>query len=281
MVAPSCAGEGAQGEAPRVKWLPLEADPVLLAQYVNCLGGPISCAVEASDATEKRHEAPEAVLSFEDILSLEDWAVEMARNPTVAVLLVYPVPKDEPQPQQEQKETKHGAEGVWFTKQTVGNACGTVALVHCIANLPRTRFPLQPNGILETFFKETASLSPPERARALEQSSAFAAAHRSFETRGQSAVPAEDKADVDTHYVTFILDEKSKEIVELDGRKCAPVFHETPVCVKEAEGGQHLLKSVAAIIRDEFVAKSKGDLRFQLIAVGDAQAGRKQRQLQL
>ncbi|KYF40793.1 ubiquitin carboxyl-terminal hydrolase UCHL3, partial [Toxoplasma gondii ARI] len=34
---------------------------------------------------------------------------------------------------------------------TVGNACGTVALLHCLANLPREKFPLQPNRFLEHF----------------------------------------------------------------------------------------------------------------------------------
>lgn len=38
--------------------------------------------------------------------------------------------------------------------QTVPNACGTVAVLHCTANLPRDKYPLHPDGFLESFFSK-------------------------------------------------------------------------------------------------------------------------------
>ncbi|PFH37724.1 ubiquitin carboxyl-terminal hydrolase UCHL3 [Besnoitia besnoiti] len=263
------------------RWLPLEADPLLFAQYVNALGGPVAAALEQGDEAEQRHEAHEAVLVFEDLLALEPWAAAMLKKPTVAVLLLFPITTATESARREQEAAEPGRElekNVWFTKQTVDNACGTVALLHCIANLPREKFPLQPGGFLETFLRETASLSPEARAQRLETDVALASAHRAFETKGQSAVPAPESG-VDTHFVAFVYDEKTGMLVELDGRKARPVSHGAvlgdatpPPRLEAVARDQLLLKKAVEVIQKEFVDKSPGELRFQVIAVGDAHA---------
>ncbi|KFG65594.1 ubiquitin carboxyl-terminal hydrolase UCHL3, partial [Toxoplasma gondii RUB] len=101
------------------KWLPLEADPLLFAQYVNELGGPVAAAVEHGGETEKRHEGHEALLSFEDVLALESWAAEMVAHPTVAVLLLFPITEATEKGRREQDKQTAGQSlnKVWFTKQ--------------------------------------------------------------------------------------------------------------------------------------------------------------------
>ncbi|EPR62495.1 ubiquitin carboxyl-terminal hydrolase UCHL3 [Toxoplasma gondii GAB2-2007-GAL-DOM2] len=256
------------------KWLPLEADPLLFAQYVNELGGPVAAAVEHGGETEKRHEGHEALLSFEDVLALESWAAEMVAHPTVAVLLLFPITEATEKGRREQDKQTAGQSlnNVWFTKQTVGNACGTVALLHCLANLPREKFPLQPNRFLEHFLKETADLSPEQRAKVLETDRSLASAHKSFEQQGQSAVPPRE-SDVDTHFVAFVFHEG--HLVELDGRRATPVDHgavEGGATLEDAARNQRLLKMTLNVIQKEFVEKCPGELRFQVIAVGDAKA---------
>ena len=48
--------------------------------------------------------------------------------------------------------------------QTIGNACGTVAMIHAVAN---TQVQLD-DGFLKTFLEATKDLSPAERAKFLE-----------------------------------------------------------------------------------------------------------------
>ncbi|CBZ52659.1 hypothetical protein NCLIV_024470 [Neospora caninum Liverpool] len=267
------------GESCTCKWLPLEADPLLFAQYVNALGGPTSAAVEHGGETEKKHEGHEALLSFEDVLSLEDWAVDMIAHPTVAVLLLFPITEatEKARKEQEKQEaTSKHLENIWFTKQTVGNACGTVALLHCIANLPRDKFPLQPGQFLEHFLKETADLSPDARAKLLETDRSLANSHKTFETKGQSAVPTPE-SDVDTHFVAFVCGGNG-HLIELDGRRAAPVDHgpigEEGTTLEAVAQSQRLLKKAVSVIKKEFVDRCPGELRFQIIAVGDAKAQR-------
>ncbi|PHJ20586.1 ubiquitin carboxyl-terminal hydrolase uchl3 [Cystoisospora suis] len=276
------------------KWLPLEANPMVFAQYVNEIGGSVSFGVEQGDEVERKHEGRnEAVLSFEDILSFEDWALEMLRHPTVAVLLLYPITKEteeirkkQAQEEDKDKQTEDGdgkKSSLWYTKQTVGNACGTIALLHCLANLPRDRFPLQPGGFLEKFLEETANLTPEERAKKLETDNALASAHKSYETKGQSSVPTPERSDVDTHFVAFVYDEKTGCLYELDGRKNRPINHGPVLSGTEERGAQKkqledvqglpLLRKAMDVIKKEFVEKSPpGELRFQLIAVESARS---------
>ena len=48
--------------------------------------------------------------------------------------------------------------------QTIGNACGTVAMIHAVAN---SQVQLD-DGFLKTFLEATKDLSPAERAKFLE-----------------------------------------------------------------------------------------------------------------
>lgn len=98
---------------------------MVFAQYVNEIGGSVSFGVEQGDAVEQRHEGRnEALLSFEDILSFDDWALEMLKYPTVAVLLLYPITKEmeevrkkqEEEPREDQTAAETGTH-LWFTRQ--------------------------------------------------------------------------------------------------------------------------------------------------------------------
>jgi ubiquitin carboxyl-terminal hydrolase L3 len=75
--------------------------------------------------------------------------------------------------------------GLYFTKQTVGNACGTVALIHIIAN-NRNAVEVAPAGIMDRFLSETDALTPEERARALETATDIQQSHQSSAVEGQT-----------------------------------------------------------------------------------------------
>lgn len=53
-------------------------------------------------------------------------------------------------------------------KQTIGNACGTIGLLHCVAN-SKTVLNFKPGSFLEQFLNDTNDLSPDARGKHLEQ----------------------------------------------------------------------------------------------------------------
>eukprot|EP00382_Lankesteria_abbotti_P005085 CAMPEP_0113848028 /NCGR_PEP_ID=MMETSP0372-20130328/2223_1 /TAXON_ID=340204 /ORGANISM="Lankesteria abbotti" /LENGTH=186 /DNA_ID=CAMNT_0000817413 /DNA_START=176 /DNA_END=736 /DNA_ORIENTATION=- /assembly_acc=CAM_ASM_000359 len=169
------------------KWLPLESNPEVIESYGLKLG--------MSD-----------VLSMADVYSTDDWALETLTGQPVAFLFLYPIT---PASEAARKEVidKISFEGqeppsIWFTRQTVGNACGTVALLHAVANL-KSRFPPQPKSFFDSFLTSTALMSPDDRAVALESDNDLESAHRSVETQGQSEVKDVD-AKVNEHFVAFV-----------------------------------------------------------------------------
>uniref|UniRef100_A0A8C4WA63 Ubiquitin carboxyl-terminal hydrolase isozyme L1 n=1 Tax=Gopherus evgoodei TaxID=1825980 RepID=A0A8C4WA63_9SAUR len=74
---------------------------------------------------------------------------------------------------------------VFFFKQTVGNSCGTIGLIHdAIAN-NQVKFAFDEGSALKKFLKETADLSPAERAKHLENNKAIQEVHNAAAQEGQ------------------------------------------------------------------------------------------------
>jgi ubiquitin carboxyl-terminal hydrolase L3 len=73
------------------------------------------------------------ILQFHDVMSTEDWALEMIPRPVVGVLMLYPI-KETTEGHREAEDIRIKQEGqicsdkVYYMKQTVGNACGTVGV---------------------------------------------------------------------------------------------------------------------------------------------------------
>lgn len=107
--------------------------------------------------------------SFQDVLSTEDWALEMVPTPVLGVLMVYPI-KDSSEAYrvEEQQRIEHDGQyvspNVYYMKQTVGNACGTVGLLHCIGNV-RSKLPIAEGSYLDRFYQRTNQYTPDEIAQ--------------------------------------------------------------------------------------------------------------------
>ncbi|KAK4704575.1 hypothetical protein P7C70_g1628, partial [Phenoliferia sp. Uapishka_3] len=107
-----------------------------------------------------------------------------------------------------------GMEGVLWFPQTIGNACGTYALIHALAN---AGVPLDANSPLLSIFAKARTLPPSERSPLLASSAALASTHIEAASTGtQTAVPAIE-AKVDHHFVAFV--EWDGWLVELDGAR--------------------------------------------------------------
>ena len=235
------------------RWFPLESNPDVMNTYVQKLGFPADSGYQ-----------------FVDVLSTEDWGLGMVPRPVIAVVMLFPI-CEASEAHKAQEQARIEADGqtcsanVYHTKQTVGNACGTVGLIHAVAN-GAPGAGIEVGGWFKDFIDSTRGLaSSAERAAALEASQELDDAHGETAQQGQSAVPDASER-VNTHFIT--LAGVDGQLYELDGRKEQPINHgpTTP---------DTLLEDACAVVK-AFMARDPKELRFTILAlakVEDASAG--------
>ncbi|KAG6518858.1 hypothetical protein ZIOFF_022339 [Zingiber officinale] len=198
------------------RWLPLEANPDVMNQFIWGLG------------------VPEGEVEFNDVYGLEEELLEMVPKPVLAVLFLFPYSSDSDSEAEAERvadpklipvdENKAQINKVYFLKQTVGNACGTIGVLHALGNAT-SQIKLVEESFLDRFFKTTANLNPFEsasacqRASVLEKDKEMEDAHSFAATAGDTEAASE----VDEHYICFTCIDG--ELYELDGVKSKPVSH--------------------------------------------------------
>ena len=77
-------------------------------------------------------------------------------------------------------------DSVYYMKQTISNACGTVAMIHSVANnMEQVNLD---SGHLKDFLEATREKSPEERATQLEENTKICEVHDNIAREGQTAV---------------------------------------------------------------------------------------------
>jgi ubiquitin carboxyl-terminal hydrolase L3 len=220
-------------------WLPLEANAHLLTEYGKVIGLP-------------------AGLGFHEVISMEPWALEMIPTPVEAVLLVFPISEDPPEDDFAESGIDTAIESCYFMEQTVGNACGTIALLHALINLSLSgKYTFEPSSYVSRILESTKHLTARLRADWLATDPEIEALHARFQVLGDT--PVEGSEDVDTHFICFIR--CNDHIVELDGRRGHALTR------AYTEEGNGFPEKVFDIIRTEFVDRNPGELRFSILAL--------------
>lgn len=111
-------------------------------------------------------------------------------------------------------------EPVIWIKQTIGHACGLMALLHVVFNLHGGQYVL-PNTELSALRQHAISLAPKERAQLLYDSGFLEEAHMDAASRGSSRAPS-PRDDNHHHFLAFVL--KDREVWELNGGMNGPLF---------------------------------------------------------
>lgn len=227
------------------RWLPLESNPDVINKYLFSLG------------------IPDGIVECVDVYGLDSVMLAMVPQPVVALLLLFPITPNYEVARSEEQEKLSAAAGdqkpshgdVYFTKQTVGNACGTVAVIHSVAN-NLERIPLTDDSFLRKFINETEQLEPTEKAEKLELDEGIAACHGESALDGQTDAPsAEEK--VDLHFISLV--HKNGRLYELDGRKEFPIDH-------GATKKETFLEDGAAVVK-KFVALDPEEHNFNVMAL--------------
>lgn len=140
-----------------VHWVPLESNPEVLTRFARALGLP-------------------RALAFSDVWSPE--LLDLVPAPRHAVLLLFPLtPRILAAAAAQPPPPAPPAHPPYFCKQTIGNACGTIALLHAALNAPA---PFEEGSFLARFAESTRDLTPEQRAAALEESPGLDAVHGQF-----------------------------------------------------------------------------------------------------
>lgn len=105
-------------------------------------------------------------------------------------------------------------------KQTIGHACGLMALLHVVFNLKDARY-VRPGTALDVLRQQAISLGPTERAQLLYDSSFLEEAHMNAAARGSSNAPS-PREDNQYRFLAFV--QTDEKVWELDGELNGPLF---------------------------------------------------------
>ena len=220
------------------KWVtPLTSEPDVISKYTEKLGLDLSSA------------------NFFDIYGFVPDLYSFTPQPVYAVIFLYPIGEKDGPLESRHKEPipddQIPTPRPWFSLQTVHNACGTMAVIHAILNnLDHVR--LKPDSWLANFAKETANMTPEQRAEIIHNNDVLFSTHENAAKQSDLAIP--DK--VSDHFITFV--NIGGKLWELDGRKPQPICHGE---------SQNLLVDSIAVITDQFLPNVKNSLMVSLLSL--------------
>ncbi|KAJ0970694.1 hypothetical protein J5N97_018653 [Dioscorea zingiberensis] len=217
------------------RWLPLEANPEVMNQFVWGLG------------------VPENEVEFNDVYGLDDELLDMVPKPVLAVIFLFPWSDQVEEERKKSGGEKEPCKQVYFTKQTVDNACGTIAVLHALGNAT-SKIKLVEGSYFDRFFKATANMDPVERAAFLEADREMEDAHSVAATAGDT----EAKPIVEEHYICFTC--VDGELYELDGMRFQPILH-------GPSSPSSLLQDAAKVIKAKIQKYPADSMNFNVMAL--------------
>ncbi|XP_076021847.1 ubiquitin carboxyl-terminal hydrolase isozyme L3 [Genypterus blacodes] len=225
----------------RPRWLPLESNPDVMTKFLHCLG---------------------LVPTWQcgDVYGLDPELLSIVPKPVCAVLLLFPMTeKYEAFKVEEEERIKAAGQSVspdvYFMKQTIGNACGTIGLIHAVAN-NQAQLEFAPDSALKKFLGQTSKMTPEERATFLEKDESIRVTHESSAQEGQTEAPSIDEK-VNLHFIAFV--NVGGHLYELDGRKPFPIAHGKTTEDTVLEDAVQVCKT--------FMARDPEEVRFTIIAL--------------
>ncbi|XP_011690620.1 PREDICTED: ubiquitin carboxyl-terminal hydrolase isozyme L3 [Wasmannia auropunctata] len=218
-------------------WVPLESNPEVMTKFLHKLGVPKKWSIL-------------------DVYGFESDLLAFVPRPVLAVILLYPTKTEKTEEDKaEVKDNKTDVpDSVYHMKQSISNACGTIALLHSVAN-NLDAIQLE-DGFLKKFLDETKGLSYLERGERLDKAQGIIDTHMESAQEGQTEAPAED-AEVYHHFVAFV--HKNGSLYELDGRKPAPINHGSTT-------SETLLDDAARVCK-EYMERDPNEVRFTVVAL--------------
>lgn len=180
----------------KLEWIPMESNPDVMNSFLRKIGVKPNFQVV-------------------DVLGFDEELLAMVPDRVEGILLCYPIKETSDKVDEEAKEK------LYFIRQTIRNACATMALLHLIANRCLDD-DFEPNSSIKAFIKESKQLEPEKKASKLESCKTIASAHETASVEGQTEAPAASES-VEYHFISII--HYDDIIYEMDGRKLGPINH--------------------------------------------------------
>lgn len=215
-------------------------------------------------------------LEFHEIISLEEPnLLGPILRPVLALLVIIPMtPAWKAYRQAEDAEMLANAhqtadthaKPIWFP-QIIGNACGSIGLVHCLLNVPADagHSHILPDSVLARIRDAAMSLKSSEDcAKLLYDDEEFGLLHQSVAAMGQSSMSVAEDGGFTGHFVAFVKGADG-HFWELEGDRQGPV----DLGVLEAEEDVLSARALAMGIGRIMALESNGgtDLRFSCLAL--------------
>ncbi|KAK1066559.1 hypothetical protein LTR12_001791 [Friedmanniomyces endolithicus] len=228
-------------------FIPLENNPLIFTELIHSLG-----------------VSPQ--LAFYDIYSLSDPDL-LALIPKPVHALIFISPADV---YHRVRETDAGTKNltysgsgdqepvIWF-KQTIGHACGLIALLHSVCNGSARQF-ITPGSTLAKLLREVTPLKALPRAEVLYHSEELEKAHMAVAFKGDSVAPLAAEPN-GYHFISFVQG-KDGHLYELEGSWDGPIDRGV------MGSGDDVMseKALEAGIR-RFVKAAEGNMEMSMIAL--------------
>jgi len=146
-------------------------------------------------------------------------------------------------------------EELFYMKQFIPNACGTIGIIHALGNNV-AQVDLADGTLLRQFLDSVRGKDPEAIGEELEKFQSIATAHEEIANEGQTAAPNREDQ-ILTHFVTFV--HSNGNLFELDGRRKGPVNHgpTTP---------ENLIKDAAVVCKAR-MERDPTEYRFTVVAL--------------
>lgn len=221
-------------------WLPVESNPVVLTGLLRRLGVPEPWGVS-------------------DVLGLDPELLCMVPQPCVGLVLLFPSTSEKVVERRSalagQKERHNAPETTFFMQQFAADACGTIALIHCVLNAD-----IDLGSPLSDFLSAAKPLDPTARGRLFLDNETIRALSNDCARAGESD-GAGSTDNQGQHFVAFV--QVDGVLLELDGRNqcdgiAFPVVHGPTT---------NFLADAAKVIQSDFILRDSSNLHFSVLAL--------------
>jgi ubiquitin carboxyl-terminal hydrolase L3 len=154
---------------------------------------------------------------------LDEDLIGFLPQPIIGLLFCFPITEESEQFRRDEDKKREGEAvdpAVYHIKQTIGNACGTIGLIHTVMN-NRDSFQLTEGKFWSNFYNETTNMDNKARAEALNENEDIEEEHQAVASSGSSN--ADHAFNDNLHFIVFTA--VNGNLYELDGRKNFPVNH--------------------------------------------------------
>jgi ubiquitin carboxyl-terminal hydrolase L3 len=178
------------------------------------------------------------------------------------LVMLYPLTDKQLDYKDPETDIDKSNEKLWFIKQRIGNACGTIGILHSIMNLVIHKDPslVLPGSWLEQFVNDVpVPLGPIQKAERLETDTKIAKLH---DVATSSSSNQTNRGDIDqkiiTHFIALFPSDDGT-LYELDGRKDGPIRH-------GSTSSETFLYDACQVVQ-QFMSRDPTEIRFTMLAL--------------